>query len=303
MTTQDELPLAGPGLAFGTTFRATFATVFGRFGSFLKAALLPVALSVLLALAGIVLLAVGPSGPSRTVLDLLLQLLGLVPLVILGIACHRLVLLGRRAGAIPRPLLGRRTLVYLGYTVLFGIIIALPLMAFGTMMLGDRIVVLGSDPDDAALATPALMHNAVLLLFVFYLVYLYFMTRLSLVFPAVAIDQKLGPRGSWRLTRGASGFKLYALLIVITLLCLAGTLIGMFVLNTLVALLWFPTFPPVQAGDVDWVMLLVSQAPTLLLGLLLQFLSFVLLLAAVTAAYASLSGWGGPRAEVLERFE
>jgi hypothetical protein len=302
MTIQ-EAPAAMAKLAFGTTFRAAFAMVFGRFWSFVRAALLPVALSMLLALAGIGLLAVGPSGPSRTVLDLLLQLLGLVPLVILGIACHRLVLLGRQAGAIPRPLLGRRTLVYLGYMVLFGIIIALPLMAFGTMMLGERIVVLGDDPDDVASQTPLLMHNAVLLLFVFYLVYLYFMTRLSLVFPAVAIDQKLGPRGSWRLTRGASGFKLYALLIVITLLCLAVTLVGMFVLNTLVTLLWFPTFPPVQPGGVDWVMLLVSQAPTLILGLLLQFLSFVLLLAAVTAGYASLSGWGGPRAEIVERFE
>ena len=64
----------------------------------------------------------------------------LLPLAILGIACHRLVLLGRQAGAIPRPLLGRRTLVYLGYILLLTIVATVPGLAFGIVMLGDAIV-------------------------------------------------------------------------------------------------------------------------------------------------------------------
>jgi hypothetical protein len=298
--TMTEAPAAPAKLAFGAAFSATFRAVFGGFWSFFKAALLPLALSLLLAAVGFAVLA---NGEILPLLNLVLQILGMLPLVILGIAGSRLSLIGRRAGSIPRPLLGRRTLVYLGYTVLFGIIIALPAMVFAIAMLGDGVVMVGANPDDVELQAPALMHGAVLLLLVFYLVYLYFVTRLSLVFPAGAVDQKLGLGGSWRLTRGASGFKLYALLIVIVLLCLVGILVVTFVASTLVALLWVAPRFPAQPGDVDWITVAVSAAPMAIIGLLAEFLSFALIVVALASAYAQLTGWGSPRAEILERFE
>lgn len=299
MTVEQAAPAP---LAFGATFSATFGSVFGSFWSFAKAALLPIALSVALTLVSLAVVASDPVGATQ-LLNLPLQILGLLPLAILGIACHRLVLLGRQAGAIPRPLFGRRTLVYLGYIVLVGIIAALPVIAFGIVMLGDTIGALQDGSQDLQMQDPATIGRAVLLLFLFYLVYLYFLTRLSLVFPAVAVDRKLGLGGSWRLTRGGSGFKLYALFIVIALLSLVGTLIGMFVINSLASLLWLTPDMAMRSGELDWTLIVVSQIPTVVGALLFEFLGFVLILAAVTAAYAQLSGWGAPRQEILERFE
>jgi len=300
-------------LAFGATFRAAFGGVFGSFWTFVKAALLPIALSIALALVSLALMASAlgsiaaptsdPVDTVQSVLNLLLQILGLLPLAILGIACHRLMLLGRQAGAIPRPLLGWRMLVYLGYMMLFGVIAALPAMAVGFAMVGDAVVAVVNESDEVQMQNPAMVGGAVLLLFLFYLVYLYFLTRLSLVFPAVAVDRKLGLLGSWRLTRGGSGFKLYALLVVITLLCMVGTLIGMFIINTMASLLWLTPDLAMRGGEIDWTIITVSQIPNAIGALLFEYLGFILILAAVTAAYAQLSGWGAPRQDILERFE
>ena len=301
-----DTPVAPAKLDFGAAFSATFGIAFGRLWSFVKAALLPVALSILilLAFAGFALVAGGePPSVLNLVLYLALEIVGQLPLVIFGIACSRLVLLGRQAGAIPRPLFGRRTLVYLGYTLLMVIVMSLPMIAFGIAMFGTAIFTMGTEPDPAQMERMAGFALAVPLLFLFYLVYLYFVTRLSLVFPAVAVDRKLGLAGSWRLTRGACGFKLYALLIVIVLLWMVCTLVVMLIVNSLVALLWFTPDVPAQPGDIDWVMVAVSAAPSAIIGLLAQFLGFVLVAAAVSVTYAQLSGWGAPSEEILERFE
>ena len=303
MTTQD--PPAAPGrLAFGATFGAAFSTVFGRFWSFAKAALLPVALSILLTIASFALLA---TGEPQELAGLILEILGLLPLTILGIACSRLVLIGRQAGAIPRPLFGRRTFIYLGYSLLLGIIAALPVviysLAIGFASRGSGVAIVETDPEAAHLQYLALLGWGLPLLFFFYLVYFYLIVRLSLVLPAIAVDNSLGLAGSWRLTRGASGFKLYTVLVVIMLLCVVGTLITTVVINILVGLLWFTPGMPTQPDDIDWVMVGISAVPTALIGLLAQFISFALIVVAMASAYAQLSGWGAPREEILERFE
>lgn len=288
-------------LCFGATFRAAFGSVFGNPWSFVKAALLPMALSFGFALVGFALLAADPRY-ATDLLSLPLQLLGLLPLAILGIACHRLVLLGRQAGAIPRPLFGRRTLVYLGYILLLGIVATLPGLVFSVVMLGDLVVSVEDGSQALERQDPARIGEAVLLLFLFYFVYFYFLTRLSLVFPAVAIDRKLGLGGSWRLTRGSSGVKLYALLIVITLLWMVGTLIGMSVVASLSSLLWLTPDLAMHADDINWTQVVISQIPNLLGALLFEFLGFAIVLAAITAAFAQLSGWKAPSQEAPGRF-
>lgn len=298
MTMQDAV--AASKLSFRSAFRTTFGTVFGELWSFVKAALLPLAISIALAIVGIALLA---TGEQQTLAGFVLEVLGLLPLVVLGIACSRLALIGSRSGAIPRPLFGRRTFVYLGYTVLFSIAMALPVMGFGIIMLGDAVVTMATDPEAVQIQSPAMLGAGVFLLFVFYLAYLYFILRFSLVFPAVAVDRKLGLRGSWQLTRGTSGFKLYALLIVIALLCLVATLIVTTVANTVTALLWLTPVTMMQADGIDWGMVALNTAPSVIIGLVAEFFSFLLLVVAIASAFAQLTGWGAPRQEVLERFE
>lgn len=298
MTSEQEAPAR---LAFGATFRAAFGSVFGSFWSFAKAALLPMALSVGLTIAGFAVLAADPRY-STDLLSLALQLVELLPLAILGIACHRLVLLGRQAGAIPRPFFGRRTLVYLGYILLLSIVAILPGLAFGIVMLGDAVVSFEDGSQALQRQDPARIGEAVLLLFLFYFVCFYFLTRLSLVFPAVAVDRKLGLGGSWRLTRGSNGFKLYALLIVITLLWMVGTLLAMSVIHSLSSQLWLAPDLAMRSDEIDWTIIMVSQIPTVIVVLLLQFLGFAVILAAVTAAFAQLSGWKTPSQETPGRF-
>ncbi len=293
----EQAPAAPPKLAFGATFSAAFSAVFGHLWMFVKAALLPLALGIVIAVLSLVLLVEIP------VLLLPLEILEMVPFVILGIACSRLVLIGRQAGAIPRPLFGRRTLVYFGYTWLFLLMIALPLGVSFYAMIGSTVLSIGSGLEIPNLQSVAPTGPMVLSIFVLFFVLMYLATRFSLVFPAVSVDQKLGLGGSWRLTRG-SGLKLYAVLIVITILTVVCTLVAMLVFNSLIALLWFqPETLSTESADVDWVSFAISKAPTWIGSLLLEYLSFALIIAAVAKAYAHLSGWGAPRAEILERFE
>ncbi|MEQ8355670.1 MAG: hypothetical protein RH942_09040 [Kiloniellaceae bacterium] len=296
--TLEATPALPARLSFGTTFSAGFSTVFSRFWMFIKAALLPVGLSILIGLGAFALAAVHPA------LAFPLQILGMLPLALLGIACCRLALIGRQAGAIPRPLFGRRTWVYFGYNLLFMLFVAGPMIVVGFAMLGGVIMSKGGDPDSFDPEKFAAFGIAVLLIFPFYFVYLYFITRISLVFPAVSVDQKLGLGGSWRLTCGAAGFKLYAVFVLLTIALIFGVSIVIGVMSAVVGLIWFvPGGLAQDPADISLLSILATQAPVLVLSLLLEYLGFVIMIAALASAYAQLSGWGGPRAEILERFE
>jgi hypothetical protein len=321
----DETPTSPPGLAFGATFSAAFKAVFGQFGMMLKAAILPFVLSLALGLAAILLTlgagamtaqvaavvvedggsASGFGQAAYGVLSFVLQFLGLVPFVLLGIAYCRLALIGRQAGALPRPLLGRRSLVYFGYALLFLLILMLPVIALAIAMMGNNLLALGADPQNLDFSGLASYAGVLVpLFFVFYLFYLYLVTRLSLVFPAVAVDQRLGLAGAWRLTRGASGFKLYALLVVITILCLLVAMLGNALFGAVLAQLWIgPDGLPDMAGGDAWISIAIFSVPVMIFGLIFEYIGFALIIAAIAKAYGTLSGWGGPRAEILERFE
>jgi hypothetical protein len=58
-----------------------------------------------------------------------LHLLGFLPFTIFGVGCCRQILLGEKVGLIPRPLLGRRQLIWFTYSLISIIILALPFTA------------------------------------------------------------------------------------------------------------------------------------------------------------------------------
>jgi|GEM_PF-5451894 len=284
-------------LSFGATFGGAFSTVFGQLWLFIKAAILPFVLGILIAIIGAALSSLTPA------LGAAWQILSLLPLAILGIAYCRIVLLGRQAGAVPRPLFGRRTWVYFGYALLMTLATVLPVFAVTGIFFGDVFFLL-----DAEVQNPDAMAGRVLAMiptmFLVYLFFMYVLTRLSLVFPAVSVDQKLGLGGSWRLTRGSNGFKLFAVFIVLTILCFFAALLLTFLISSVFSLfLFLPGITPGDAGQFDILAFVVAAAPTFIIVLALEYLVVALYVAALAGAYAQVSGWGGPRKEILERFE
>ncbi|WP_422369021.1 hypothetical protein [Pelagibius sp.] len=296
-TGAETMPAPSVPLTFGTTFSAAFSLVFTQFWMVAKAAMLPLLMSFVLSALTYYVLAVLPD------VSIGVEILGFLPLAIFGIACNRLMLIGRQAGAVPRPLLGRRTLIYFGYILLFAVALALPGFTIAIVILGGSALSMSTGFETRA--ATMLSHFGILvpLLFFFYLIYMYFVTRFSLVFPAVATDQKLGLGGAWRITRG-SGLKLYLVLVVITVLSLVTVIIITLIMNSLTAV-FFGGFSalPSNPAEVTWVTIVLTSAPSAVIGLLSEYLGLALIIAAITSAYAQLSGWGGPREEVLQRFE
>lgn len=287
---------AAANLPFGETLGGAFAIVFERPWMFMKALILPALLWIVLGVVGFVLADVSLA------LLLVVQVLGVLPLSILGVAYCRLALLGRQAGAIPRPLFGRRTWVYFGYTLLFGIVTGLPILAIVLIGVGEQMQIgPGAVQDPAAAARRGLAMFPIFLLA--YLVLMYLAIRFCLVFPAVAVDQKLGLRGSWRLTRGRAGLKLYAVLYVLYLICMNAILFLFFMGTSIFG--YFVTRPgvlPDSPQEISVIGLLAYLVPTIIVMLALEALALGLVSAAVSHAYARLSNWSA-QAEPEARFE
>ncbi|NIA67986.1 hypothetical protein HBA54_05220 [Pelagibius litoralis] len=293
-----ETAVALPGLGIAATVSSAYRAVFGQFWPLCKAAALPFFLSLVIGVLGVFV------ADTHVVLDIGVQLLSLLPLVIFGIAWGRIVLVGPRSGAIPKPLFGRRTGVYFGYILAHMLLIMLPIMGLVIAAVGTAFLTGGFAPgmelESGATQVLWLLPASFLL----YLILLYFSARLALVFPAVTLDQKLGLLGSWRLTRG-SGFKLYIAMILIVIPVIVSVMIGGAFLGGLVFTnLDQPGLSLITAdGGLDLVTLALIAAPATIFSVVVQYVTFGLIVAAFAKAYAQLSGWGGPRQEVLERFE
>ncbi len=290
-------------LAFRATFTTAFGSVFGQFWMFVKASILPFVLGLAVMALVFAVSLMAPENPATALAIFALQFLGLIPTAILCIAYSRLVLVGRQAGAVPRPLLGRRTIVYTGYIALFFVLIAVPMILGSTVLFGLSGLPLGADPQVLMMQLMNQMGLTFALVSLFYLIYLYFIVRLSLVFPAVAVDHRLGLAGSWRLTRG-SGLKLYLALIALTIVITIATIVIFFVASSITALFFGGiATQPGNSAEPAWATLALIAAPGYLGTIVLQYLGFAVLVAALAAAYAKLSGWGRPRQDLLERFE
>ena len=300
--TMTEAPPASATLAFGATFRGAFKVVFGRPGLFLKAAAVPFLLSLAIeaayAVSPVVVGSVGGLYASDVLefglVDLAFGLLALLPFAVFGIALTRLLLIGPQAGALPSPLLGGRTWRYFGYSLLLTFaFVFIPMVGFFGMSL---LLGLGTDagggPNGAWLFGAAMA--GLLLLF-------YLFVRLSLVYPAVSMDDRLGLRGSWRLTRGNS-MKLLGVLVLLILVLILVMLVGSAVTGEQIEI-GSAALLAAAGAEADWTGILLANAPRQLWGLVANFLFFGLMTGTLTSAYAQLTSWGSPRAEILERFE
>jgi hypothetical protein len=286
--TTPETAAAIPTLAFGTAIGAAFESVFGRFRRFAKLAAIPFALMLFLA---VLKFPVGLYVPDA---ELALFVVDLLPFAILGIAQSRAVLLGEAPGFLPPQPLGRRTWIYVGYSVLMVFITAVPLVI---LTIGAISITYVMSDGGGGFGSGSWM--AVLGLLGF-LGLLWVLARLSLVYPALAVDQKLGFAGAWRLTRGR-GLKLLGILVVIFF---ATTLTG-----ALGAALTGADFSigvggiAVLTPGIGLVEALLAEAPVMLWSAVISVIGYGLTMGACASAFAQLSGWGAPRQDILQRFE
>lgn len=162
----------------------TFDVVFSNHQRFVEALALPFALMVGLDLLALIEIPF-PLGLVYGVFSMLLY-------AIFAIITHRLVILGD--DSVPRygmSSLSKREMLFLGYSIVIPLILALP-------------IVLLLQFDEGGLKTLLLIAGASL--------YAYIITRVSLVFPAVAIDKWVTPLTSWQMTRSHQSTMLLGLL-------------------------------------------------------------------------------------------
>jgi len=265
---------------------AAHQSVFGNFRRFAKLAALPFVLTLALAWIEIPVAAAVPfSAVAFLILDL-------IPFAILGVALNRTILTGAEAGILPSPLLGRRTWLYLGYSILLLLLILVPIIV---MVIGAAGAAFESQQANGSIWL-------ILAGILGFLILLYVLMRLSLVFPAVSVDEKLGFRGSWRLTKG-NGLKLFAIFPAIVLFVALAAIVGSMILGENIH---FGIGGGINiAPDVyeSWSDIVLKNAPAQIWGTLVSYTAFGLFTGAYTSAYTQLSGWGAPRAEILERFD
>jgi hypothetical protein len=226
--------------------------------------------------------------------ELALFVVDLLPFAILGIAQSRAVLLGEAPGFLPPQPLGRCTWIYVGYSVLMVFITAVPLVILTIGAISITYVMLdggGGFGSGSWMAVLGLLG---------FIGLLWVLARLSLVYPALAVDQKLGFAGAWRLTRGR-GLKLLGILVVIFF---ATTLTG-----ALGAALTGADFSigvggiAVLTPGIGLVEALLAEAPVMLWSAVISVIGYGLTMGACASAFAQLSGWGAPRQDILQRFE
>jgi hypothetical protein len=284
-------------LSITAMFRGAFAAVFGRFWAFVRIASLPFALILSLSLlASFVLVEVllQSGWGFYVVMVFSLILIPTFPLALLGVSLSRLRLIGPEAARQNR--LGRRTWISFGYAA--AILIALCLSA---AMLS--LAIFAARKNFSVIAQiPGITHWMALGGLLCFVALLYGVARLSLLFPAVAVDESLGPAGSWRLTRG-HGLKLAAVFGALLLLLVPFALAVPAVLRAADGFVVWLYINVVPVGYHYWPGPPLTDVPRLISILLIACFAVALLTGAAASAYAQLTGRDAPRADILERFE
>ncbi|MDJ0608642.1 MAG: hypothetical protein QNJ67_06665 [Kiloniellales bacterium] len=265
-------PPPGPldSLPVLATVAAAYRAFFTGLAGFARAAFLPFGLSV----ASTVAFAYLSDAPLAGFLFWLVAVS--VPCTLFGVAWYRLLLLGSGA-ARPAPVPAWRTRHwrFLGWMLLLLLLLAAQVAVLFTL----------------SLMATGLPKAAVLLVeLVLLLVVLVVALRLSLVFPAAAVDVRYGLTQAWRHTR-RQGLRL-----------LAAAVLGLFPF-VLVGGLLLPALYPSRPAEVEAGMIVIGpgegQLPVVDLGLLtravgdsaVSYLALALAMAIVAAAFRTFTGW------------
>ncbi|MEO3427633.1 hypothetical protein AAFN88_02170 [Pelagibius sp. CAU 1746] len=275
-------------ISFWTAISAAHEGVFGSFRQFAGLAAIPFALSLAIGVLKI------PSGLFIPASDLIFIALDLLPFAILGVALNRALLGEEALGLLSHRLLGRRTFSYLGYTLLMLLVVVIPIILLVLVSSGISAAGYGS-----GLGT-SLGNGFLLLGIALFLLALYVVARLSLVFPALSIDRRLGLAGSWRLSRGV-GLKLLGVILAVLFFMVLTGIVGGLVLRSDININIGGTVEIIPGASVMDTIL--ASLPSLTWSIVVSYAGCGLIVAAYASAYTQLSGWGGPREEILERFE
>ena len=282
-------------LGFGQAAVAAHQSVFGHFRRFMKLAALPFAVTLVLAVLEV------PASIMVPGSELVFSVVSLLPYAILGVTLTRAILLGEEPGLGARLSLAARTWKYFGNMLLIALILLTPILVLVFGAIGFAYVTGGETELQLAGTGGGWILAVAGILGLFLLLYL--SSRLGLALPAVAVDEKLGLRGAWRLTRGGTALRLLGIMIAtITFMFLLALVGSMFTGQQVHIGTGLPSdlvLPPNPSlTDV-----IVAVLPSLVASALVSYIGFGLLTGAYAHAYARLSGWDSPRQEVLERFE
>jgi hypothetical protein len=319
-------------LAVGATLKAAFMLVFGNLGAVTRAALLPLAVSLTFSALTLAQLAEKPKDelPSYAVIALLA--LQLVPLALFAGAVSWRLLPDPAASSKLFFRLGVQPF----YVVCFAVFFTVVSLPFGFAVIGMLPMLLMS-PEfvvkfglliplnlllpwhlylvpfsqfGALFTMKVLTHFGPFLLplgrfmtmvmvwtLPYYVLVLPLMSRLSLAFPALALNRSLGLGNSWRLTRG-NGLRLCAVLLAIAILSvLARSLflaVGLRPVSLLLNAIHQMTTGSPRTGSREGAYYWSYVAVAHIGEFLLLYLGIALTVAALTIAYQQLSGWKQP---------
>nr|WP_316629496.1 hypothetical protein [uncultured Brevundimonas sp.] len=252
-------------MPIGETIRIAYASVFGQIGLVAKTAFLPFLISAVL---------VVPSFAARDsfALVVIVSLLRLVPYTLFGVTWHRLILLGAQiAPPVVFPGWQRRHWRFYGFALAITAVTTLLVAVVAQTSVG---LAGGADPESAGIPPGVLLTILIALLAA-----LYFMLRLSFVFPAVAVEEPYGLADAWRHTKG-QGLRLMLLMfLTLSPVMLFGWM--------LIALLIAPFTGPPGTGSVGASGGLLAYT----LGTALGYLSLALSLSVISSAFRICTGW------------
>jgi MFS family permease len=257
--------------------------VLGHPGLLLRAAAAPFLLSVLLAAVTLV-------APAHPLLSVVFAVAGLVPYAIFGVAWSRVTLLGMAAARPPlAPAWAPRHWRFFGYlaavgAVAFGLVV--PPLIFGAI---QAYMAATQTPSDAVMVA-LLIAEIVVVVGI-----LYFLARLSFVFPAAAVDEAYGLRHAWAHTRD-QGLRLLATLAfsvvpMLALLWAVAVAFGVFSL---------PEFDPSRVHDAPSAEQAIAQyladnaGHLIFAQVVMTVMSYLLMglaLSAMALAFRACTGW------------
>ncbi len=262
----------------GNAYTMTFANL----GSFLALAAIPIALAYMIWIAsaalGVIIPPQGDETLTTTGLDLLMSLCQVVVGIVFTVAWIRFMLLGRRDSMAPVQFrLGRREGKFVLYVLLYFLILVLILtVPYAAIAIAKNF----HDAVIRAVAFPLIAQISILMLVLLSLIagvvaVIVVYTRCIFVFPAIALDDAMGLRASWKRTKG-NAWRIFA-----------GMLFTYLPIGTpALVISWFITKALIAGGDVPiWVY--IAAFAMVVVG----YLGSAAMFSVVAIAFRHVTGW------------